>query len=104
MPVIENDDQGWWNAERKLEGICREIAAARGNGSTVLLLAHFEGTLANLEEALRVRRIDNKRLSEFDSALRSFDSGHVSPPGNRRSNRAVEPIDQYRDWPGPGKD
>jgi preprotein translocase subunit SecA len=69
MPTVLIDDKVWWNQARKLAGICEEIAAAKDSGANVLLLAHFEGTLANAEAALRGRAIESKRFSQFDSTV-----------------------------------
>lgn len=68
MPTTLKDDRVWWDRERKLQGICAEVIATRSAGSSVLLLAHFEGTLANVEAALKVSAIETKRFSQFDSA------------------------------------
>jgi hypothetical protein len=68
MPTTLGDDRVWWDRERKLQGICAEVTAIKNAGGNVLLLAHFEGTLANVEGALRVRAIETKRFSQFDSA------------------------------------
>src|SRR5688572_10843611 len=62
------DDQVWWNVERKLEGICDEIAAAIAAGGTVVVLAHFEGALAIVQTALRARLIEYREFSLFDSS------------------------------------
>jgi len=62
------DDKVWWNVERKLEGICAEIAATIAAGGNVLVLAHFEGGLAIVETALRTRPIEFREFSLFDSS------------------------------------
>lgn len=69
MPTTLIDDKVWWDRERKLQGICEEIATIKTAGGNVLLLAHFEGTLVNVEGALRARAIESKRFSQFDSAV-----------------------------------
>ena len=69
MPTALIDDQVWWDEERKLKGICEQIAAVRAGGSRVLLLAHFEGTLASVEGALRTHSTEIKRFSQFDSKV-----------------------------------
>ncbi len=66
MPAQQNDDKVWWNVERKLEGICKEIAAVRADGRNVLVLAHFEGTVSALEASLRARSIEHQNFSLFD--------------------------------------
>lgn len=60
------DDKVWWNAQRKLKGICAEVAALRADGLNVLLLAHFEGTLSVFEMELRARTIAYERFSTVD--------------------------------------
>jgi hypothetical protein len=78
MPTTLIDDKVWWDCERKLQGICEEIIAIGIAGANVLLLAHFEGTLANVEGALRARAIESKRFSQFDAAeLCSVGAGNV---------------------------
>lgn len=78
MPTALLDDKVWWNQTRKLAGICEEIAAGKAAGANVLLLAHFDGTLADVEAALRARAIESKRFSQFDSAvLCSAGAGNV---------------------------
>jgi preprotein translocase subunit SecA len=92
MPTTLIDDQVWWDQERKLKGICEQIAAFRAGGSQVLLLAHFEGTLATVESALRTHSIEIKRISQFDSAvlcLPSLDSTGKVWSGLARSFQAT---------------
>lgn len=62
------DDKVWWSRERKLNGLCDEIAAARAWRGNVLALAHFEDTLSSLEAALRSRAIECRTFSLFDSS------------------------------------
>jgi preprotein translocase subunit SecA len=69
MPAAMLDDKVWWNLERKLAGICEAIVAIRSAGRNVLLLAHFEGTLAGLETALRTRRIEHQRFATSISSM-----------------------------------
>ena len=92
MPTALIDDQVWWDQERKLKGICEQIAAIRAGGSQVLLLAHFEGTLASVESALRTHSIEIKRFSQFDAAvlcLPSLDSMGKVWSGLARSLQAT---------------
>ena len=87
------DDQVWWNVERKLQGICDEIAATVAAGGAVLVLAHFEGALAIVEKALRARPIEFQEFSLFDSSklCQTDGAGKVwaglarafQPPGTR---------------------
>jgi preprotein translocase subunit SecA len=69
MPAAMLDDKIWWNLERKLAGICEEIVAIIAAGRNVLLLAHFEGTLAVFETALRTRRIEHQRFATSISSM-----------------------------------
>lgn len=69
MPTALLDDRVWWDRERKLRGICLEVAAIKAVGGNVLLLAHFEGTLVTMEAALRAKAIESNRFSQFDSSI-----------------------------------
>jgi hypothetical protein len=75
MPTTLIDDKVWWNRGRKLEGICKEIAASQRDRSNVLLLAHFEGTLAAHEGALRAKGIEFQRFTQFDSSVLCGNAG-----------------------------
>jgi hypothetical protein len=67
MPATLNDDKLWWDRQRKLNGICEEVLAATAAGEHVLLVAHFEATLAEIETALRARNSEVERLAHIDS-------------------------------------
>lgn len=69
MPTTLLDDKVWWDRERKLRGICLEVAAIKAIGGNVLLLAHFEGTLVSVEATLMSRAIESNRFSQFDSSI-----------------------------------
>ncbi len=69
MPTTLLDDKVWWDRERKLRGICLEVAALKAARGNVLLLAHFEGTLVSVEDALRAGKIESNRFSQFDSTI-----------------------------------
>jgi hypothetical protein len=69
MPAAMLDDKVWWDLERKLGGICEEVVAIMAAGRNILLLAHFEGTLAVLETALRTRRIEHQRFATSISSM-----------------------------------
>lgn len=69
MPAATLDDKVWWNLERKLAGICEEIVVIVAAGRNVLLLTHFDGTLAVLETALRTRGIEHQRFATSNSSM-----------------------------------
>jgi len=75
------DDKVWWSLERKLVGIGDEIAAITNTGRNVLLLAHFEGTLAIVGKALQTRSIEHQRFVTSDSSrlcrVNSAETGKV---------------------------
>lgn len=78
MPTKLIDDKVWWDRRRKLNGICEEVLAAKGANQNVLLLAHFEATLSEIEATLRDRACEIERLARLDStSLCSHDSGKV---------------------------
>lgn len=87
MPAALIDDKVWWNLERKLTGIGDEIAATTNTGRNVLLLAHFEGTLALLGKPLHARSIEHQRFVTSDSSM-------LCHPGSEGSGKV---------WVGPAK-
>jgi len=110
MPTALIDDQVWWDKRRKLKGICEQIAAASSTGSKVLLLAHFEGTLASAESALRMHSIEMERFAQFDSGVlcspdsdrrgkvwsglaRSFQATHKGGAGDWGATRLRSPVE-----------
>ncbi len=60
------EDKVWFNQNRKLDGICRDVSLARTNHRNVLILAHFQSTLSLMESALRARSIGYGSYSSFD--------------------------------------
>jgi preprotein translocase subunit SecA len=66
MSVILNDDKVWFDEARKLEHICADVATSQSNGHSVLLLSHFESTLASLAAALREKGISYERFSSLN--------------------------------------
>jgi len=75
MPVTVNDDMVWFDERRKLEEICAAVSIAKGRNSKVLLLSHFESTVADVEARLRERDIHHERYSS--AALCSSGTGQV---------------------------
>lgn len=86
MPAELIDDKVWWNRERKLAGICHELAATTAGGRNALVLAHFEETLTGLETALEARRIEHRRFVSSDSA--AVCGRHGERPGQVWAGRA----------------
>lgn len=69
-------DKVWVNDDRKLEGVCTDIAQARNHGLNVVVIAHFGATLADVEAKLRNRSIDFHTFFAGDNAtLCSINSG-----------------------------
>jgi hypothetical protein len=69
MPVTKDNDQIWVDEEHKVRGICREIHALTAEGNDVLLLAHFDQLLHQLEEALRSASTSFHAYSGFDDSV-----------------------------------
>jgi hypothetical protein len=68
MPAILNEDKVWFDEARKLEHICADVATSQSNGHSVVLLSHFESTLASLAAALREKGISYERFSSLNPA------------------------------------
>lgn len=68
MPALLSDDKVWFDAGRKFQAIANELKAVGNNGSTVVVLAHFEATLSALSESLRANAVQYQRFSLFDAA------------------------------------
>jgi preprotein translocase subunit SecA len=78
MPVIQNDDKIWFDEAIKREQICNDVSAAQGSGHGVLLLSHFEATLAQLSTLLRQKEIRHERFSSLNpSELCASSPGNV---------------------------
>jgi preprotein translocase subunit SecA len=67
MPALLSEDKIWFDARRKFQQISNELKAAGSSGCGVLVLAHFEATLAVLTESLRVNGVSYQRFSLFDA-------------------------------------
>ncbi|HEV7475243.1 MAG TPA: hypothetical protein VGN90_14415 [Pyrinomonadaceae bacterium] len=79
MPVILNEDKVWFDEARKLESLCVDVATAQANGHSVLLLSHFESSLASLVAALRGQGINYQAFSSLNpSELCANPPGKVS--------------------------
>ena len=59
-------DKIWVDSGRKLKGLCDEAAQARAGKRNVLIVAHFENTLAAVDSALRTRPIDHHTFFASD--------------------------------------
>jgi preprotein translocase subunit SecA len=66
MPVIQNDDRVWFDDAIKLDQLCNDVSAGQGKGHSVLLLSHFEATLARLAALLRQKGIHYERFSSLN--------------------------------------
>jgi hypothetical protein len=66
LGMNSHEDKVWFDRDRKLEGICRDVTDAKANGSNGLILAHFKSTLAEIEESLRTRSIEYKSYLPLD--------------------------------------
>lgn len=95
MPVTLNDDRVWFDEANKLEQIWKDVSAFQANGTNVLLLSHFEGTLARLGALLREKEIPHERFSSLNpSELCLTSSGKVwlgAAAGFRASSITTQP-------------
>src|SRR5258705_12266459 len=66
MPVIQSDDKVWFDEAIKRHHICDDVFDAQNHGHGVLLLSHFEATLAGLSPALREKGIRHERFSSLN--------------------------------------
>lgn len=66
MPVTVHEDKVWFDEAQKLEHICADVSIVQAKGSSVLLLSHFESTLASLTSALRQKGITYERFSSLN--------------------------------------
>lgn len=55
MTKLDYEDRVWVDDGRKLEGICDGLRLAQNDDENVLIIAHFESTLAAVETKLRAR-------------------------------------------------
>ncbi|HEX6622092.1 MAG TPA: hypothetical protein VF064_00160, partial [Pyrinomonadaceae bacterium] len=76
-----HEDKVWTDEARKLEGIRRDVEEARGEGLSVLVVAHFENMLSSVSQRLRECSIEFKTYASGDpSALCARASGGGAPP------------------------
>ena len=68
MPVTLKDDRVWFDETHKLEQLWKDVAACQASQTNVLLLSHFEGTLAKLGALLRAREIHHEPFSSLSPA------------------------------------
>ena len=57
MARLDFTDKVWVNEDRKLDGIYHDISAAINDGLNVVVIAHFEATLASVAAKLQARSI-----------------------------------------------
>jgi preprotein translocase subunit SecA len=63
-----HEDKIWTDEARKLEGIRRDVEEARGEGLSVLVVAHFENVLSSVSKRLRECSIEFKTYASGDSS------------------------------------
>lgn len=68
MTVSAYEDKVWTDGARKLEGIRRDVEGARGEGMSVLVVAHFESALSVVTKKLRECSVEVKTYSSGDPA------------------------------------
>lgn len=68
MPATLNDDKVWFDERRKLDHICADAATARGSGHRVVILSHFEATIARLATLLQEKEINYERFAPMTLA------------------------------------
>lgn len=66
MPVTLKDDRVWFDDAHKLEQIGKDVSVFQAKGYSVLLLSHFEGTLARLGALLSQLGIRHERFSSLN--------------------------------------
>jgi preprotein translocase subunit SecA len=66
MPVTLKDDRVWFDETHKLDQLWQDVAVFQANGTNVLLLSHFEGTLARLGALLREKEIHHEPFSSLN--------------------------------------
>ena len=62
------DDKVWFDEVTKLRQVCNDVAAARLDGRSVVLLSYFGATLSLLSNQLREKGIDHDQFSTFNPA------------------------------------
>jgi hypothetical protein len=76
MATLPFTDKIWVNEDRKLDGIHHDIAAALNDSLNVVVIAHFEATLAGVAANLRARPIEfHTFFAGDDDALCSDNAG-----------------------------
>ena len=63
-----HEDKIWTDEARKLEGVRRDVEEARGEGVSVLVVAHFENMLSSVSRKLQECSIELKTYSSGDPA------------------------------------
>ena len=78
MPVSMIDDKVWFDETTKLQQVCNDVASARLDGGSVLLLSYFEATLSRLSALLQEKGISHDQFSVLNPAeLCASSSGKV---------------------------
>jgi preprotein translocase subunit SecA len=78
MPVTIKDDRVWFDETHKLEQLWKDVAACQASQTNLLLLSHFEETLARLGTLLRAKEIHHEPFSSLSpSELCRSSSGKV---------------------------
>src|SRR5437764_14518263 len=94
------EDKIWFDANRKLDAICKEALEATADQSNALILAHFKTTLASVEDRLNARSVEYKSYSlpDFSSLCpRGFNTERPSIWVGQASHfkaRALPPIER----------
>ena len=71
------DDKVWFDETTKLQQVCNDVANARTDGRSVLLLSYFDATLSRLSTQLQEKGISHDRFSAFNPAELCASSGKV---------------------------
>src|SRR5215207_9953982 len=77
------EDKIWTDGARKLEGIRRDVEEARGEGLSVLVVAHFESVLSSVSQRLRECSVEFKTYAPGDSSVlcaRASGGDAATPP------------------------
>ena len=92
MPVTLNDDIVWFDETIKLEQICKQVATLQANGQSVLLLSHFEATLARLAASLTSGGVRYERFASLNPVALCLQSPAQVWVGSARAFRVTREL------------
>ncbi len=99
MPVSLKADKVWFDETRKVESLCADVAIAEANGHSVLLLSHFDASIATLGLALRGRGTDYERFSSLNPVELCANPRRKIWLGSARALQVPSPMSTSLDGP-----